>query len=95
MLCILTSQPMPAHAFAWSKTIKKALENDQKHAFFIMHTKGTCKAYFNTKIQFNSKSIFNVLCSLFTPVPDLHHSQGGMKYATQKFHLYFICKMLI
>ena len=43
VLCISTSISRLAHVFAWLKTIKN-FENHEKSTFFVMCTRGLCKA---------------------------------------------------
>ena len=43
LLCILTSEHMLAHAFTWSKMMKN-MRKWLKSIFFILRTRGSCKA---------------------------------------------------
>ena len=62
MLCILTSERMLAHAFAWSKTIKN-FQKPQKSTFFIIRPSGLCNAHEEKR---RKKMIFECFQSFLT-----------------------------
>ena len=105
MLCISTSEHMLAHALAWSKMIKNALKL-LKTDFFIMCTRGSCKAHVEIRFLTTFKLFHHFFIEKFwgmfkSTLKQIHHtpkSRHIFVHVTSnfmKFRTSLICRIVL